>query len=773
MNRKSILIWAMAIGTLSSCMENDLYDAEAVREKAEKAFGMAIDPNQDWNMIKTVKANISIKEDALSNYKFKIYTANPLFAESGAALLAEKSVSTDAKGNANAELTFDMPSYMEYVYVARVDDHGRRLVKSAEVDNGTLNTEFGESTVGTRTAVTESDLSSTKKPCPYTEDEVAKMIREGYNVNDGLNHAIGGAYDWNDPKTINTLSDIEKITWQKGTTKPHTLVVTSNYEETLSLELSRWNMYPKFVSTHEEKIWIDGENGREEIPVDVPTFEYPQITPHDFKVVISKNPETSASTTYTLKGNGSGKKIGCVDIIVADGGILDIQDELLMQADSRIIVMPGGKVIDNRPDGKTFNFQGELIYNAGTMNIKNFDSTSDTGNLVYNAESGIITSTDIKFSNSNVVLTNWGKIETTTITGSNDSDWGQGTVNNGCLLRVTDVFRAANLNQAGGTAIECKEMRINGNLTMRENSILRAEILKMQNLDIQYCSEQGHALISTKCMAQFESDVTINGAFYFEVGEFGTAKNTEQRKKDMEGWLTSAISGTNSTLSAVGEAPLAIDPEGLSRPDCIGNGNTPNNQGGGGNENPSYFTYAFEDQNKDGGDYDMNDVVLYCSAPKDGKITVRLVAAGASKNLTVHFKNKQANTDVALFNGSEVHDLFKVEKKVLVNTGAGPNCAEISAEIEVGEGFSYLAYGDFYIKDEQKRESHTPAFDAQLKERGNVPYGICVPKEWKYPKERCGIQYAYPGFETWAGDMNSSQNWYETGVSDNIYKKAE
>jgi LruC domain-containing protein len=51
---------------------------------------------------------------------------------------------------------------------------------------------------------------------------------------------------------------------------------------------------------------------------------------------------------------------------------------------------------------------------------------------------------------------------------------------------------------------------------------------------------------------------------------------------------------------------------------------------------------------------------------------------------------------------------------------------------------------------------------------GEAPQMICVPANWKWPKERVRIDNAYPGFTSWANkDEESKSEWgdlYQGGV---------
>ena len=178
---KSILCASLFVGALTSCNEvEDLYNPALVREKAKQALGLDIAPDQDWNMTSVVTANITLNEDALSDYSFRIYTANPT-SNANAVILAEESVKTDTNGKASASFKFEMPSYLKLVYVARVDSHGRRMIGISNVQDGVVSKAFGESSLASTKAITDYELPT--MDAPYTKDEVNSLITSSTDVN--------------------------------------------------------------------------------------------------------------------------------------------------------------------------------------------------------------------------------------------------------------------------------------------------------------------------------------------------------------------------------------------------------------------------------------------------------------------------------------------------------------------------------------------------------------------------------------------------------------
>lgn len=167
------------------------------------------------------------------------------------------------------------------------------------------------------------------------------------------------------------------------------------------------------------------------------------------------------------------------------------------------------------------------------------------------------------------------------------------------------------------------------------------------------------------------------------------------------------------------------------------------------------YTYCFEDMDKNGGDYDFNDVVLKVTAPVDGNINVSLAAAGATYALRVKLG------DAYLFSGKEVHEVFGVTQDVMVNTGAGTTCAPVTETVSVGENWNIVDNGDFYIEVEDRNglEVHIPQFQSGFTS-GTVPYAIRIASDFDYPTERQSIASKYPAFVEWAEDATSEIDWY-------------
>lgn len=698
---KSVLCATLFVGALTSCNEvEDLYNPELVREQAKEALGLDIAADQDWNMTSVVTANITLNEDALSDYSFRIYTADPLVKNSGAAILANVPVKTDAQGKASATFKFEMPSYLDYVYVARVDNHGRRWIGTSKIQNGVINKAFGESSSASTKAITDYELPT--MDAPYTADEVNSLISTSTDINNVelFNNAI---------RIIGNI------------------VVNSTVNGTIDFNAHYYSGASNPAQGANKLIIADGA--------------------------------TVEITNSQLSG---------MDIIVAKGGTLKINGIVKMQDNARIIVMEGGNVVNpydanaaDSVENVNINFSdgSVLIYNEGTMNIGIFNASN--GGKFYNAETGVLKAKTINFSNANDELYNWGKIDAGRIVGNFGQGEGQGILHNGCLIRC-DEIKVLQLNLSANSAFELDYVSANA-YYLREYSIVRATTIAANGYANYYVGEEGgKALMSSENLSSTYF-VHADANIYVET------TNIYQGGTNYSEWWNGELR-SKVNICPIGEAPLVISAEQaeeIANADCVGNGNTPNQEVIEELLNISNI-YAFEDMSINGGDYDMNDVVLECTKLENNQISIKLIAAGATKKVYAFFRDTRSNAEpINLF--GEVHEAFGQQSGVIINTGVDVNkLAPVEKIIDVAEGFLFSQHGDIYIVDYQNREAHISKFTNNF-QPGDAPYGILVPITWKYPKEWVKITTAYPEFAAWAGGDDTASGWYTHPSSSNVY----
>jgi len=178
------------------------------------------------------------------------------------------------------------------------------------------------------------------------------------------------------------------------------------------------------------------------------------------------------------------------------------------------------------------------------------------------------------------------------------------------------------------------------------------------------------------------------------------------------------------------------------------------------------YTYCFEDRQL--GDYDMNDVVIKAKRLDKTHVQYAIVACGANDKLFV----KNINAGV-INDNTEVHSLFGKGTNQFINTESSAEYIEpIVVVKEVSESFSFLDEATQpYLYDK------TTGLEVKLAKRGEDPHGIMLPYDFKYPLEKVCIKDAYKKFNEWFSknpDLDKTvveTNWYTQPVKGKVYTK--
>ena len=359
----------------------------------------------------------------------------------------------------------------------------------------------------------------------------------------------------------------------------------------------------------------------------------------------------------TKQSSGNSGYLGIeagVDICIMPGGELAVptDSEMKFNNSSRLVNYPNGKI------------SGDCIYLAnGSSNIMNYNVGDitlkqlhiDTNGYLYNCSTMNVEY--LNFQN-NAILTNQGKLII-------DHSSEHCVVRNNCYF-IADVF-SGHLVLGKNSAAEFNKynQRLSGGdwgrtLIMSSNSMLTVKEDAMWSGATFTGPSNGYALIKTGKVLGANS-FSHSGNIYYEVEEFGFDLNDPYNDARY-------IAGIE--FSKWGEAPLAI-PAG----DCTGEGNTP---GDGGDEieyKPMTYTYAFEDNYPNMGDYDMNDLVIdvaidyelnpTTNKPKRTLLNVTIKAVGATKQLGAglriirkNLNHPYAEYGIMSLNGLTINDLF-------------------------------------------------------------------------------------------------------------------
>ena len=178
------------------------------------------------------------------------------------------------------------------------------------------------------------------------------------------------------------------------------------------------------------------------------------------------------------------------------------------------------------------------------------------------------------------------------------------------------------------------------------------------------------------------------------------------------------------------------------------------------------YTYCFEDRQL--GDYDLNDVVIKAKRIDKTHVQYAIVACGAYDNLFV----KNINAGV-INDNTEIHSLFNKGTNQFINTESSAEYVEpIVVVKEVSESFSFLDEATQpYLYDK------STGLEVKLAKKGQDPHGIMLPYDFKYPLEKVCIKDAYKQFNNWVDKDPKkdkgvlSTNWYTIPVNGKVYTK--
>ena len=174
--------------------------------------------------------------------------------------------------------------------------------------------------------------------------------------------------------------------------------------------------------------------------------------------------------------------------------------------------------------------------------------------------------------------------------------------------------------------------------------------------------------------------------------------------------------------------------------------------------NSNVYTFCFED--RDLGDYDMNDVVIKAERLNMTQVKYTVAACGANDEL--YLRNIKGKT---LNETTEIHALFSVNSlSTFINTQS-KNYEPVSEVITVDPSFSFTDFSkQIYIYNK------TENYDIKMSQRGEDPHGIMIPCDFEYPREKICIKDAYTQFNSWGENPVTSTDWYLDPVKDKVIK---
>jgi hypothetical protein len=180
--------------------------------------------------------------------------------------------------------------------------------------------------------------------------------------------------------------------------------------------------------------------------------------------------------------------------------------------------------------------------------------------------------------------------------------------------------------------------------------------------------------------------------------------------------------------------------------------------GHGGNFEPNWIYYAFEDLGSTK-DFDFNDVVIRVSTPdENGNSKVELCATGGELKAYVLYNN-------AKFSNQEVHQLLGVA----TNWKEGNTYGKTKDFVEIGTLQNITADTDLttlpFGIEVEKNDGTSKRVTAAVGESDKTPLFVVVNGDeegkWFWPYELVNIAVAYPEFGAWGADMQENTDWYK------------
>lgn len=694
----------MSLLIVSCSKQDSIYDPSIIKKQAKEVFPVNdIDPNQDWNLLSKYSVSVSINQKSNENYNLKIYTSNPFNTSSEAKLIALKE---NVKDGSSTVLNFVGAKALKAIYVVVEDSKYNRSMKSVELVNSSASLSWG-GTVSKSSTVSRAVMSSGSRAITSADVTYPTEIPSG-----ALNF-LTTDYNQLNSNSYTTPYYID------GTSAP---VSVSNFPwndtgGVISLYIKGNVRFPGSVNADYNLYLLPGAN----VTFETATYLAPTTT-----VYICQNSTLTAMATLGI----------------------------------------GSKIYNNGTfNAKDLTFQNTVL-NSGTVNCGNVSLTNS------GAYSGAL-SNEGSFSAQSIVLSSKATIENfsgatmnvsgltnitnpnplvnsgTFITGSLKAV-DNGSIVNHCILKVID--QPISLDGVSVTIDGASYMYLKGISSINNTAInMGSKSLLVVDSDLNF-GDGGKNTIT--------GPTTGDRALLYVNGNF-TSASIGSKLLTLSGNVDRAYkSGMSNTEISDVNGAASVDFTNVTLGSESGCTRSFSTSGGGVVDPPviEYYTFAFEDMFKEVGDYDFNDVVVKVAAvPTDGKIKVKLTAAGAAKNLYVYYK-LNGGSEKTLFGGQEVHKAFGATAGTMVNT-VSATYAAVEDEIAVPADYS-ISNLDIYIKEANSTaEVHIPAFTSTFV-KGDAPYAILVPIDWSYPAEKELISHKYSRFVDWAKDAKVSLDWY-------------
>lgn len=744
---KMVALVAATTGmVLSSCGHESIYDPDYANKVLQQNWkekmmdnNGEIDPNQNWSMAMEVQANIAIfGMDALSNYKLKLFTDNPLVNER-AELIASVAVKTDGTGSANVNMPVDVKKGQTIFYACYEDSHNRRNVKPVGLINGEIDAIFGKS------MATRGSLSSDGLVIPQVEDP-SNAVNAKYAQAEEVN-ASNSYVNWSGSSDFATVLKIgENNTW-----KGEISVGASENELGRTIYVDgTWDL----TNTTEQRIGGTG------LVVVRPGGKI--LLGENTKFVTDNYGRLVVMAGASIKGNGilefaNGTTPTCYNYNAGsiDVGLLNNNGgDFYNYSDVKVEAMGGGagnSVYVNW--GKTvIGNTGRYLWshgidcNCSNLRIKNGCQLEVTQNLFCrNLDMG---------TNSYALVNGSLQMEDTS---DGTADPSEILMANASYLVVKGGVALNNSNIVGPTTEKqwavCQFGKIGSNETATNWTTVGGNL------------KSGYVINNLYISIDEQPGINAPADYYNPRGNVYAAftlimMNGIDLRCDVDNinplYLSSTPVGNgNAHLVNKGEANIVI-PEDCSpgytpvEPDP-----TP--------EIPQTFIFACEDLGTSD-DFDFNDVVFSVShVAGETKAVVTVLAAGGTLDAHIEYDNNELG---------EVHSMLGAEAGMMTNTSEkGITHTHAGKEITVDSNWTLANSSDKFrvrVVNLEGNSSHSEYVEAP--KEGEAPQMIILPSEWEWPTERTNIKDAYPGFVNWVKDATIS-DWNATKKEDLVVKR--
>lgn len=608
--------------SFTSCVDNEktLFDADQLRQTYEETFPVK---NIDPNGDWTM----SHKVTAHVSVNGDLGTDYKIQIFDADPLSSESTAKILAEGTANQSTTLnvvmDCATALNKVFVARIDNHGHYMVQPVAIENGEVTAQLGhEKDVPTRSmSRTVPKTGIPAMGAPYTADDISSKKAIATDVQAGWDLGAG----------------------------------------------SGWFEYAKLPVFKEKERWFKIQSG---------TFNKGFTTTgtsggaQAVKVIVPQGSTWIIESSYQFSD--------ITEIVVENGGKVEIAKNasLVLTNKSYLTVMPGGSIIGEGTIQITNGSSGLRNYNAGTINCSVLDFNGGVG-VFYNY--GLLQLERYEASTNGMELVNHGTMEAESINGNNNTN-----IKNGCYLK-TGKFQFGTLVMGNTSEAICEELGYNGNdndIVMEAQSMLtctgKASLYRtVTGPTVGTALLRINEIANLSGLAQSNSKVTNN--IICEITD-QTYKGEAHYDWSPFAWLVNKGLQQGATYCNPGKADFILPADG----ECI-------KEGYNSDENPddveirnAVYSYAFEDNYPQAGDYDFNDIVLNVNLPAAGndvkelKYIVDLRAVGAVKQLGAGLRIRE-------FDKSNVEE---------VSFGAGATQRTNSLNSGIFENASYETNGN-------------------------------------------------------------------------------